>query len=70
MFADPSRYVGLKKFHPPWVPHALLANQKSERISDWKLHLMAPMGYKPTNFKQVITCGESRFFRDYPRDSV
>jgi hypothetical protein len=41
------------------VPHALLINQKSERVSYFKLLLTALMEQKTNDFQQIITGDES-----------
>jgi hypothetical protein len=66
----PSQQVGLKKCYLRWVPHALPANQKNEKMSNSKLPLAALMEHKPTDSGQMITGDKSWFFRHYPRDSA
>jgi hypothetical protein len=48
----------------------LSINQKSERMSDSKLLLAALMEEKASDFQQIMTGDESRFFLYYSRDSV
>jgi hypothetical protein len=55
VLADPSRHVNLKNVHLGWVPRALSVTQKSERVSNSKLLLTAPMEHKPADFESVIT---------------
>jgi hypothetical protein len=52
------------------VPHAQSIDQKSERISYSKLLLIALMEQKASGFQRIIIADESKFFLDYPRDSV
>jgi hypothetical protein len=47
--------LSLKQFHLCRMPHALLGNQKSERLSYAKFPLTALTEYKSTDFEQVIT---------------
>jgi hypothetical protein len=64
MVADPSRQVGLKKFHHRWVPHALSMNQESERGSKSNLPLPALTKHKPIDFERGMAGDESWFFLD------
>jgi hypothetical protein len=54
--------LGLAEFHFRWVPHVLLINQKSERVSYSKLLLTTQMKQKRAAFNELspgMSCGSS-----------
>jgi hypothetical protein len=51
--------LGFKKLYLHWVPHALLINQKSERVSYSRLLLTELTEQKASRFQLIITGDES-----------
>jgi hypothetical protein len=62
--------LGFAKFHLYWMLHALLINQKVEKVSYSKFLLTALIGQKTICFQWIVTGNEPRFFFYYPRDST
>jgi hypothetical protein len=60
----------MKKFHLPWVLHALDTSQKVERVTLPYRILLVLQSIRSTGFQSVITGDESQFFLYDPGDPI
>jgi hypothetical protein len=68
--ANFSQYARHEKFHLPWVPHAMDAKQKAERVTLSHGILSLIQSVRSPDFQSVITGDELLFVLSYPRDST
>jgi hypothetical protein len=62
--------LGMEKRHLRWIPQALDANQKAERIVFSQELLTVRKRSPPTGFQNIRTGDEPCFFFSYPRNSI
>jgi hypothetical protein len=61
--------LGMKNFHPGWVPHQLTDDLPQVRVAKYGELLHAPEAMQRTHFRHIITGDESWFYLEYQHTS-